>query len=65
MDSQCHNLSFGLATKGKACEGASQVWNPGVTFHALGSVRVWGNEPSHSQVSSHFGSLSPSGLLNF
>jgi hypothetical protein len=27
--------------------------------------RVWGNEPSHSQVGSHFGSWIPNGLLNF
>jgi hypothetical protein len=27
--------------------------------------RVWGNEHSHSQVSSHFGSWSPGGVLNF
>ncbi len=27
--------------------------------------RVRGNEPPHSQVSSHFGSWSPNGLLNF
>jgi hypothetical protein len=27
--------------------------------------RMWGNEPSHSQVSSHFGSWSHDGLLNF
>jgi hypothetical protein len=26
--------------------------------------RVWGNEPSHSQMSSHFGSWSPDGFLN-
>jgi hypothetical protein len=26
--------------------------------------RVWGNEPSYSQVSSHFGSWSPNGLSN-
>jgi len=26
--------------------------------------RVWGNEPPHSQVSSHFGSWSPDGLPN-
>jgi hypothetical protein len=25
---------------------------------------VWGNEPPHSQVTSHFGSWSPDGLLN-
>jgi hypothetical protein len=27
--------------------------------------RVWGNKPSHSQGSSHFGSWNPSGLSNF
>jgi hypothetical protein len=27
--------------------------------------RVWGNEPPHSQVNSHFGNGSPNGLLNF
>jgi len=27
--------------------------------------RVWGNEPSHSQVNSHFGSSSPNGFPNF
>jgi hypothetical protein len=26
--------------------------------------RVWGKEPSHSQMNSHVGSWSPSGLLN-
>jgi hypothetical protein len=26
---------------------------------------VWGNEPPHSQVNSHFGSWSPDGFLNF
>jgi hypothetical protein len=30
-----------------------------------GVQRVWGNEPSHSQVNSHVGSWSPNGLLNF
>ncbi len=30
----------------------------------LGMQRVWGNEPSHSQVTSHFGSWSPNELLN-
>jgi hypothetical protein len=41
----------------------------GVTFHVPKSVeecrKVWENEPSHSQVNSHFGSWSPNGLLNF
>jgi hypothetical protein len=27
-------------------------------------MKVWGNEPPHSQVSSHFASRSPNGLLN-
>jgi hypothetical protein len=26
--------------------------------------RMWGKEPSHSQMNSHFGSWSPNGLLN-
>jgi hypothetical protein len=31
----CRNPSFQLATKARACEGASQVGRSGVTFHAL------------------------------
>jgi len=27
-----------LVTKVRACKGVGQEWNPGVTFHALGSV---------------------------
>jgi hypothetical protein len=34
----CRNPSLGFATKARACKGASQEWNPGVTFHALESV---------------------------
>jgi hypothetical protein len=34
----CRNLSFGLVTKAKACDGAGQERSPGVTFHASGSV---------------------------
>jgi hypothetical protein len=59
----CHNPSLGLVTKARACEGAGQVWIPGVTFHAPESARKY--EPSHSQVSSHFGSWSLGGLPNF
>jgi hypothetical protein len=44
----CRNPSLGLTIKAKACEGAGQ--------------EVWGNEPSHSQMSSHFGSWIPSSL---
>jgi hypothetical protein len=34
----CHNPSFGFTTKAKVCKGASQEWNPRVTFHAPGNV---------------------------
>jgi hypothetical protein len=40
-------------TKGKAWKGEGQKCNPGVTFALWG---MWGNEPTHSQVNSHFGS---------
>jgi hypothetical protein len=33
-----HNPNLGLATKARACKGASQEWNPRAAFHALGSV---------------------------
>jgi hypothetical protein len=36
---KCCNPSFGLTIKARACKGASQMWSPGVTFHAPGSVR--------------------------
>jgi len=35
----CHNPSFRLVTKAKACKVVGQEGSPGVTFHALGSVR--------------------------
>ncbi len=34
----CCNLSLGLATKARACEGAGQEWSLGVTFHVPKSV---------------------------
>jgi hypothetical protein len=34
----CHNPSFGLATKVRACKGVGQKGNLGITFHAPGSV---------------------------
>jgi hypothetical protein len=34
----CHNPSLGLATKARACKGASQEGSPGITSHAHGSV---------------------------
>ncbi len=59
------NPSLGLVTKARAYKGVGQEGSPGVTSHALGSVGKCENEPSHSQVSSHFGSWSPDGLPNF
>ncbi len=35
---ECHNLSFGLVTKARACKVASQEGSLGVTLHAPGSV---------------------------
>jgi hypothetical protein len=32
------NLNLGLATNARACEGASQEWSLGITFHAPESV---------------------------
>jgi hypothetical protein len=50
-------------------QGFAKVWaKTGHESHISCSrkcKRVWGNEPSHFQVNSHFGSWSPDGLLNF
>jgi len=35
---KCHNLSLGIATEAKACEGDDQVWGSGITFHAPESM---------------------------
>jgi hypothetical protein len=52
----CCDPNLGLATKARACKGAGWKGSPWVIFHFLGSVwRVWGNEPTHSQMGSHFG----------
>jgi hypothetical protein len=37
-DQRCNNPNFGFAIKAKVCEGASQKWNPRITFHVLMSV---------------------------
>ncbi len=34
----CCNLSLGLVTKARACEGACQEWNLGITFHVPKSL---------------------------
>jgi hypothetical protein len=64
MDFGCHNLSFGLVIKARACKGAGQEKSPRVTYHAPGNVGEWKNEHSHSQMSSHFGNWSFDGLPN-
>jgi hypothetical protein len=46
----CRNLSLGLVTNVKACKVASQE-------EAWEWRKVWGNEPSHSQESFHFGHM--------
>jgi hypothetical protein len=62
----CHDPNLGLATKAKAWKSAGQECNLKITF-ALPRVwvRVWGNEPTHSQMDSHFGSWNPYGAPNF
>ncbi len=54
----CRNPSLGLVTKARAYKGVGQEGSPGVWE----SVGECGNEHSHSQVSSHFGSWSPGGF---
>jgi len=58
----CHDLSLKLATKAKVWKGANRECNLGVSFAFLG---VWGNEPTRSQVDSHYGSWNPYGIPNF
>jgi hypothetical protein len=45
-------------TKVRVCKGAGQKGSLGVTFHAPGNAKEWGNEPSHSQVNFHLESWS-------
>jgi len=60
-----HNFRLGLTTKANAWKGVGRECNLVVTFTLPKCKRVWGNEPTHSQVDSHFGSWSPCGLPNF
>jgi hypothetical protein len=49
-DYKCRNSSLGLVTKARACKGACQKWNLGVTFHVPGRLKVWESvkiEPLH------------------
>jgi hypothetical protein len=53
----CRSFSLAFTTKAMAYKGVGQEWSPRVAFHAPKECgRMWGNEPLHSQVSSHFGS---------
>jgi hypothetical protein len=54
----CHNPSLGLATKAKACKVVAKREAQESPHMLLGVQRVWGNEPSHSQVNPHCGSWS-------
>ncbi len=56
------NPNLGLVTKAKAWKDVVQECNPRGTFALLG---MWRNEPTHSQVDSHFGSWNPYGIPNF
>jgi hypothetical protein len=57
----CHDLSIEFAIKENASKGASRKCNLGVTF----TLGMWRNEPTHSQVDSHFGSWNPYVVLDF
>jgi hypothetical protein len=60
-EDKCHNPSFGLATKVRACKGAGQERSPKVTSHALGSVgECEGMNPHTSK-----GTPTLGGFLNF
>jgi hypothetical protein len=56
---KCRNPNLGLTTKARGYKVAGQVRDPGALHMLPGVQRVWGNEPSHSQVNSHVGSWSP------
>jgi hypothetical protein len=55
----CRNPSLGLTTKARGCKVMGQERDPRALHMLSGVQRVWGNEPSHSQVNSHVGSWSP------
>jgi hypothetical protein len=55
----CRNPSLGLATKARGCKVMGQEGDLGALHMLPGVQRVWGHEPSHSQVNSHVGSWSP------
>jgi hypothetical protein len=46
-------------TKARGCKVEGQEGDPGALHMLPGVQKVWGNEPSHSQVTSHVGNWSP------
>ncbi len=52
-------LALGSRPRQGGCKVAGQVGDPGALHMLPGVQRMWGNEPSHSQVNSHVGSWSP------
>jgi hypothetical protein len=62
------NIVATLALGSRPRQGFAKVWaknEPGSHISCSWECkRVWGNEPPHSQVSSHLGSWSPKGLSN-
>jgi hypothetical protein len=65
LNDNCRNPSLGFTTKVRACKGVGQKSEPKSHISCSQECkRVWGNEPSHSQMNSHFGNWSPNGLPN-
>jgi len=48
LSSMCHNPSFGLTTKARACKVAGQEGSPEVTSHAFESVGECEGRNSHA-----------------
>jgi hypothetical protein len=55
----CRNPSLGLTTKARGCKVVAQEGDQKSLHMLPGMHKMWGNEPSHSQVNSHVGSWSP------
>jgi hypothetical protein len=66
QNTSCHNPSLGLATKAKGVARLRAKRETRESLHMLPGVqRVWGHEPSHSQMNSHVGSWSPKWIPEF
>jgi len=64
-ESLCPNPKLKFIIKARACKGAGQEWAQESHFMLQECRKVWWNEPSHSQMNSHFGNWSPNGFSNF